>query len=603
MKTRYPGAQPFSTSQQPIFFGREEELSELIRHVMAEQMVVLFSKSGLGKSSLLNAGLIPEVKKEGRLQPVSIRFGAFTPGEPAGPLSHAIASIREEAKDTAPALEKIKPAREGSLWYHCKTRQLTADDEGFLLILDQFEELFTYSDQAVQDFGKQLSELLYTNIPDRFRERLESGLKADAAFLSANELQRLHQPFELHIVMAIRSDRMSLMNKLKTFLPNILENCYELTALSIEEAESAILSPAYLPQESGPFYSPVFDYEDEAVASLINFLSEGRTQEIESFQLQILCEHAEQQATRKNGKPIVTAADLADPELILENYYLGKIESLPEADRLAACRLIEEGLIFEEEERRLTLFEGQIARTYGISPELLRTLVDTHLIRSEPSLRGGYTYELSHDTLVAPVLRAKAKRLEEERREAEQAEQRRKEAEMEALRRRAEEEQQLRERAEANEQRARRRTRMAALVSILALALAVFAGWSYKEARTNAVEAEKQRKEALQQKAKAERETLNAEANARKAEEKTTEAEEAKEEAQRQSEIANQRLVEMQAAQARELAQKIDQFIASANRMKDIDNPEMANRILDEAARLAKNHPELIRKITENRPK
>ncbi|MFZ2901191.1 MAG: SUMF1/EgtB/PvdO family nonheme iron enzyme [Saprospiraceae bacterium] len=527
MTRRYPGAQPFSTDQKPIFFGREQELDELHRFMLAEQLVVLYAKSGLGKSSLLNAGLMPLVQEEGRLEPLSIRFGAYTEGSKATPLGNAIAGIREGISGTDENLEKIKPAGEDSLWYHLKTRQLAAGGRGYLLVFDQFEELFTYPEEAVQAFGKQLSELLYTTIPDRFRQQLRAGVKANAAFLPEAGMQRLHRPFELRVIMAIRSDRMSLMNKLKAFLPNILENCYELRSLTIQEAESAILSPAYLPMERGPFESPVFDYEDEAVASLVDFLSEGRTQEIESFQLQILCEHAERQVVLKQGKTLVTRSDVANPDLILENYYLGKIEDLPESDRLPARRLIEEGLVFEEEERRLTLYEGQITRTYGIGPALLRTLLDTHLIRSEPSLRGGYTYELSHDTLVAPVLKAKNKRLEAERLEAEREALRRKEEEMAALREKAEKEMRLREKAEVNEKQARQRTRLAAFISIVALALALFAGWSYLQAQKARESADLSAKEALKQKAEADAARIIADSNATVALQKTKEAEDA----------------------------------------------------------------------------
>ena len=155
------------------------------------------------------------------------------------------------------------------------------------------------------------------------------------------------------------------------------------------------------------------------------------------------------------------------------------------SDRIAARKLIEEGLIFEEEERRLTLYEGQIFKTYGISPELLRKLLDTHLIRSEPSLRGGYTYELSHDTLVAPVLKAKKKRLENERlvREA-QEEMERAKALNEALAQ-AEKERKLRERAEANEKKALNRTRLAIFIALLAIAASVFAFFQYRSAQNS----------------------------------------------------------------------------------------------------------------------
>lgn len=459
----------------------------MYRFITGEQLVVLYGKSGLGKSSLLNAGLMPMVRAKGNLEPLSFRFGAYNEDNKLSPLSSSKEGLSNGVVSVAVELEKIKPSGEDSLWFHLKNRQLSGGAKGYLLIFDQFEELFTYPKEAVQAFGQQLSELLFTTIPEHFRVNLEAGLKSSPDFLTEKEMQRLHQPFDLRIVMAIRSDRMSLMNQLKPFLPNILQNCFELRSLTVQEAESAILSPAYLPQEVGPFDTPVFDYEDAAVASLIDFLSENHTQEIESFQLQILCEYVERYVVLKKGKNLVSQQDIARPELILENYYLDKINELPEADRLPARQLIEEGLVFEEEERRLSLYEGQIARNYGISNDLLAMLLNTHLIRSEPSLRGGYTYELSHDTLVSPVLKAKAKRLEGERLEAARKAQQLKEEEMAELRRVAEEERlktlkerELKEKAQVSETRARHRTRIAMVTSAFAIAVSILAFTMYK---------------------------------------------------------------------------------------------------------------------------
>lgn len=476
---RYPGAQPFSTEQQRVFFGREQELDALRRMVEIEPMVVLFAKSGMGKSSLLNAGLIAEVLKVGRFAPISIRFGAHTEGSKTTPLELAREQLAAGGKQEKNFLEKIKPKNENSLWFHLKNRQLAAQKpNNFLLIFDQFEELFTYPEAEIAAFGRQLSELLFTDIPDRFREKLEAGLEKTPDFLSESELRELHRPLNLRVVMAIRSDRMSLLNKLAPYLPNILENCRELAPLNRQQAESAILSPAYLPQEDG-FDSPVFDFEDEAVEKLLDFLSEDGKQEIESFQLQILCEYAERAVVLKQKRLLVSAADFAEPNAILENYYLDKIAELPEEEQLPARKLIEEGLIFEEEERRLSLYEGQILKTYGVSENLLQRLLNTHLIRSEPSLRGGYTYELSHDTLVAPVLKAKAKRLEEERKIAEEKEQLRREQELAELRQKAEEERQRAEKEQHLRLQAERQRRFARRVSALAVILALFAGWQY----------------------------------------------------------------------------------------------------------------------------
>jgi len=75
-KYRYPGAQPFTTQQKQIFFGRDKDVEKLYDLIRLENLVVLYSKSGLGKSSLINAGIIPNIESDNLLQPFLIRFGA-----------------------------------------------------------------------------------------------------------------------------------------------------------------------------------------------------------------------------------------------------------------------------------------------------------------------------------------------------------------------------------------------------------------------------------------------------------------------------------------------------------------------------------------------
>lgn len=498
LQYRYPGAKPFQTEERHIFFGRADDVEELYQLLRGDSLVVLHAKSGLGKSSLINAGLLPKIVENAEYGAFNIRFYAHTSGNKSTPLDTTKAILQSQSD----LLDKIRPKNDNSLWYHLKSRQLAKDDHpGTLLIFDQFEELFTYSEEDFLAFAQELSEALYTTLPQRYRDKRKAAFEKNAHFLSAEELALLDEPLNLHVLMAIRSDRMSLMKKLKDYLPNILATDHELKALNRKQAEDAVLSPAY---QKNDFLTPVFDFEDRAIDDLLNFLSEEGTQPIESFQLQILCEYVEQIVVQEQGKSLVEHTDIANPDQILENYYLNKIKGIRnKEDRLAARKLIEEGLIFEEEERRLTLYEGQIRKAFGISEELLAQLLNTHLIRSEPSMRGGYTYELSHDTLVAPVLKAKSKRLEQERKKAEAEAQKRREAELAELqrqaeieRKRAEEEKRLREQAEVakkeaqeakiiaetNAQKARQRYRLALMVSFLAIALAAFAYWQYNKA-------------------------------------------------------------------------------------------------------------------------
>ena len=168
--------------------------------------MVLYAKSGLGKSSLINAGLIPKVEAGQNFACFSIRFGAYKADTfEDSPLTRT----KQNIGTSGSFLEKIIDEKEYSLWYRLKNYQLNNPDQGILLIFDQFEELFTYPEAMVEAFGQELSEALYTNIPQRIRDRRKSM----ALDLPPEQLQALDQPIKLRVLMAIRSDRMSLLKR------------------------------------------------------------------------------------------------------------------------------------------------------------------------------------------------------------------------------------------------------------------------------------------------------------------------------------------------------------------------------------------------------
>jgi hypothetical protein len=206
------------------------------------------------------------------------------------------------------------------------------------------------------------------------------------------------------------------LNQLQKHLPNIQKINYELPPLSVEEAEDAILFPAL---KQGDFDTNPFEYDDDALQQLIKYLTKDGKQAIASFQLQIVCEDIENKVLQQKWTRI-KVPNIPNPDQLYENYYRDRILNLPETDRESVRHLIEDGLIYEEEERRLSLYEGQIKKLYNISDAMLSHLVNERLLRSEPSLQGGYTYELSHDTLVRPVANWKTTRLKENYRKKEQ---------------------------------------------------------------------------------------------------------------------------------------------------------------------------------------
>ena len=73
----WPGLLPFTEDAKAFFFGRETETNELTRLIEREPLTVLFGQSGLGKSSLLNAGVFPKLRRAGYL-PLYLRLNLDT---------------------------------------------------------------------------------------------------------------------------------------------------------------------------------------------------------------------------------------------------------------------------------------------------------------------------------------------------------------------------------------------------------------------------------------------------------------------------------------------------------------------------------------------
>ena len=494
-KYRYPGSKPFEAKERSLFFGREEDIENLTRMIRVESLVVLYGKSGLGKSSLLNAGVVPQLRDDEDCEVVPFRFGSYMEGsDNPMPLRQVIDKLKRNYPSDS-FLDKLSKNRD-SLWHCLKGIQLhSGKPKSFVLIFDQFEELFTYPEKDSMRFKEALAELINSALPQEVRQAMKLQLQADSPALGKEEMAQLYDGLEVHLVFAIRSDRLSLMNRMRDYIPNILQRVYELRPLSWEQAEEAILSPAEIRDEDNEFHSPTFDYEDAALDKILDFLTNKREKNIESFQLQILCQHIEENLVIKDYDTLISAKDIGDLEHIYQNYYDNQIGKIPgEEEQEKARKLIEEGLIFEEEQRRLSLYEGQIRRAYQVERGLLRKLVDTHLIRAQPNATGGFSYEISHDTLVGPILRSK-----EKRRQQEQEEQRIKE-ELHAQKQKQEEQRKA----------FKKRLRRIGLVSLLVL-LGIGLVDVYRQYRENK-ELERSQKELKEAKAQLQ-ESLNNEQN------------------------------------------------------------------------------------------
>ncbi|MDB5133451.1 MAG: ATP-binding protein [Mucilaginibacter sp.] len=412
LKNRYPGIKPFAEEDTQLFFGRKKDLDEFNSLVFVKQTVVLYGKSGYGKSSLINAGIIPELKRNDQWVYFSIRFNNYSEKETVENLSPAQTikkRFSEKIKEnTNSPFYNIIP-HEDSFWYWIKQNQLVTNKTKFIIFFDQFEELFTYPKNEIADFSEQLSQLLYGTVPVNFRKRI-AELDEDGSF--SNELEEfVYKKPEIKVVFSIRSDRLSLINVLTDRHPSILQNCYELNALTVEDAALAIIEPARL-EEDNEFKTPPFKYTQPAVDKILKGIANPQDGKIETSTLQIVCRYIEDNLVADKKHVLITEDILGNITDIFQQYYETILNKLSEDERSKAQRLIEDELI--DVDRRNSLTTNYIQGKFGLTEKLLSVLEQSSLLRKERDASGRIFYEISHDTLVAAVNKVAEKRRQSE---------------------------------------------------------------------------------------------------------------------------------------------------------------------------------------------
>lgn len=420
---RYPGTRPFQQSDAHLFHGRKQEIKELSHLIIVEKLVILFAKSGIGKTSLLNAGVVPYLRAESKPYfPIFIRFNDIqqTPDQ----------QTRYFLQDYLPDKNNYP-----TLWETCKylrSPDAKTHETVPLLIFDQFEELFTlYTPDKTQEFVTQFADLVSGRIPDAVQQQIRNDIRQNPD-LSDTDIAWRETPPYVKIIIAIRSDYLSYLDQLSTPIPAILRNRFQLYPLAADQAQAAIVQPA---MAEGTFESPIFSYSAATVQQLQTALV-NQQNEVESFQLQLICQFIEDKiiAAQKEGKTItVVEPDLyggeAGLQSILNDFYTTILDGLDAEMRPRVQRLVEQELI--KNERRISLAQDLITIDLQIPIQLLKQLTEVRLLRKEPRL-GSYYYELSHDTLIKPILitykerkivedqqREIAARQESERRQAE----------------------------------------------------------------------------------------------------------------------------------------------------------------------------------------
>jgi hypothetical protein len=408
--SRYPGMKPFEAHEWQIFFGRKTDTQSLYDLIGIEKTVLFYSKSGLGKSSLINAGLIPMLLEDKRFKfrPVVFRFNARSGQNIISPKVKILDQLKKIA--TGSRLLDFPELIENTLSFWLKAIQFMDPEQTHVLIFDQFEELFTYPDAQINELEIDLNELLYLKTSALFRENLLRLAESEPDNFSEDQLNMLMSSVNIRMLFAIRSDKLSMLNRLTGNLPNLQRTFYELGPMTREEARLAIEKPA---DSDGDFTCPKFKFEKKAVDNILDALQGNEGQAIETFQLQLVCQYAENLVLKNPSKTLISPEDLGDLKNIHQSFYYKLMEDLPVKNEEEKTKLLEflgKEFISESGKIRQLVLKSDIPKE--ISEKALSFLEQKRLIRSETYDKREF-YELSHDTLIEPIFNSYRRRKEE----------------------------------------------------------------------------------------------------------------------------------------------------------------------------------------------
>lgn len=439
-KYRYPGGgYSFCEGDESIFFGRKTALDYLYNCVLLNQSVVIYGNSGIGKTSLLQAGVIHKIlstandqktnKKHFRIY--NVRMGVWK--------GTTVPTLNERFRDLTLHKDTVDSGNEpflpflseffsdeikNTLWYKFKSLQYNAvkakNVDTYILIIDQVEELFTYPTAQLIEMVNELGNLRSPILPDDVRLAVEELENTNNKFLSPEINAVLYNPIPIKFIFSIRSDKLYLIGRLKKSIPTIMQNMFELYPLTKEQALEAIIGPSKI---KGSFRSNPFDILD-VTDPVINFLSKQSNEEleyntsdacIEPFTLQIICRYIERKVVIANKVEKVSAKMVVDKlDTIFQNFYIEILKDLSfsQAMELKVRKLIEEEMIYKNERRRMPVYIKKIIEDCGIDQTTFEKIIETKLIRETSP--GSKSYEISHDSLVNPILKAKEDRRNEE---------------------------------------------------------------------------------------------------------------------------------------------------------------------------------------------
>lgn len=387
MHTPYRGLQPFTEEDARYFFGRETDTHLIAAHLLTTRLTVLFGASGVGKSSLLMAGVSPYLEEVGGSMLIIIR------------------DWHHES-----FFERIKSTISEQVWGDSDVNKAL----GFADLLEK----------ASADSGRTIAFVF-----DQFEDYFEYH-KSETPF--ETELAIAINTFDLDVnfLFSLREDSLAALDRLQGRLPELWGNSYRLEHLNREMAIEAMQKPLVAYRENGEIAGPV-EIEPAVVEALLHdcrpqggvnqqsqlpYMGEsaGSTEEVEvdapveAAVLQLVLEQLwrEEASNHEPSMRMVTLHKMGGVNHIMESHLNNMLKTLGVENRQLCAQLLDR--LVTPSGRKIAYSQSDLCEVLGLGRSALHPVLqglsqgDARILRTLPPAPGepnNPRYELFHDKL------------------------------------------------------------------------------------------------------------------------------------------------------------------------------------------------------------
>jgi hypothetical protein len=401
----YRGVKPFRFIDQQIFVGRESETWNLISSIMIYRGVLLYGSSGSGKSSMINAGLIPKAREENFI-PNLLRV------QPWAGREIKVERIPIEQDEKPPYLPSTFTSDDSQPSFECSIEQIhrtlknisrrTPPEGGIdytkppeprpMLIFDQFEEFITLFEEAASNDGSAAQN---------------GSAKTQRAILDAVTDLIHDESLPIKILFVFREDYLGKLSILFENSPDLLDQYVRLLPPRVDKLQEIIRAPFENPELSAVFLQGQRKSKAVELLKLSDRIAADLRQHsrgsVNLSELQIVCrklwDSDNPSALMKRDKSVQT---------LIEEYWADALNQFPDELQDPAVALLGH-MITSSNTRNIVSEDNLITdEKQHFEPELLKraleALVKSSLVRREPR-NNLYFYEIVSEYLVPWIQR------------------------------------------------------------------------------------------------------------------------------------------------------------------------------------------------------